>query len=276
MASFHMIVFVSTCVHKVAASNLISSASAILYVELCARWVLTLCLRLNIISSEESDKLYLINALSYECVCVSNCNYENNDETQVFATYSWHYFNFSMNTNQNGRTKLDTTSRNSNVRFIFSFELANKANQWKIHLAKCKSLTNRIDKYKEVGIFVDWNWKCFRLSVILYGKWWWLPKVISSSTQKMSTLRKIDYTFDQFWFQGHMHIYVYTGQSLLFIVVCVFFFLDAFVHLQQMGALFRLSRFQLTHCSYCYTIVCVEMERRFDVVNLNALITIRI
>lgn len=167
-------------------------------------------------------------------------------------------------------------SRNSNVRFIFSFELANKANQWKIHLAKCKSLTNRIDKYKEVGIFVDWNWKCFRLSVILYGKWWWLPKVISSSTQKMSTLRKIDYTFDQFWFQGHMHIYVYTGQSVLFIVVCVFFFFDAFVHLQQMGALFRLSRFQLTHCSYCYTIVCVEMERRFDVVNLNALITIRI
>lgn len=104
-----MIVFVSTCVHKVAASNLISSASAILYVELCARWVLPLCLRLNIISSERSVKLYLINTLSCECVCVSNCNYENNDETQVFASYSWHYFNFSMNTNQNTRTKLDTT-----------------------------------------------------------------------------------------------------------------------------------------------------------------------
>lgn len=143
---------------------------------------------------------------------------------------------------QNVETWFNFWIRNSNLRFIF-VQSVNKADWWKNHLTLKMQITyeknEKMNEQKEIAkFFVDCNWKCFRLAVILWHVMITRSNFDSRKIEHISITHLISYGSVP-WPHSH------TGNCCC----SSLFFFFRFVRLQQIGALFRLYHFQLTHCS---------------------------
>lgn len=148
-----------------------------------------------------------------------------------------------------------------NLFFLSFLLLAKQASKWwkivmTLNIWNFQNIKREEREWRKKTRTFDWNRKCFRLAAILCQVKT-NPKQFQASN--IQHITKIDYTFDQFsvpWsYTSQMGFFF--SLSLLRSSLCVFISLWSCL---ANGCFVSIISFQLTHCSYCYTIVSVECD----------------